>query len=48
MAELGMHIDGHDDLIEVLRSGDVPQAQDAFMCHVLGAKERILLYCNLP
>lgn len=48
MAELGMHIDGHDDLIAVLRSGNIAQAQDDFMHHVLGAKERILLYCNLP
>jgi len=48
MAELEMHINGHDDLIEVLLSRDVPQAQDSFMRHVLGAKERILTYCNLP
>lgn len=47
-AELEMHIDSHDDLIEVLRSGNVAQAQDSFMYHVLGAKERILIYCNLP
>lgn len=48
VAELEMHINGHDDLIEVLRSGDVARAQDAFMHHVLGAKKRILIYCNLP
>lgn len=47
-AELGMHIDSHDELIEILRSSNVPQAQDAFTRHVLGAKERILIYCNLP
>lgn len=48
MAELEMHINGHDDLVEVLRSGNVAQAQDAFTNHVLGAKERILRYCNFP
>jgi len=48
MAELEMHINSHDVLVEVLRSGEVAPAQDAFMRHVLGAKERILIYCNLP
>ncbi|MEZ4727388.1 MAG: GntR family transcriptional regulator [Caldilineaceae bacterium] len=48
MAELEMHINGHDDLIEVLLSRQVSQAQDSFMRHVLGAKERILTYCDLP
>jgi DNA-binding GntR family transcriptional regulator len=47
-AELEMHINGHDDLIDVLLSGNIGQAQDAFMLHVLGAKERILRYCKLP
>ena len=47
-AELDMHINGHDDLIDVLLSMNVVEAQDAFMRHVLGAKERILIYCNLP
>lgn len=47
-AELDMHINGHDDLVDVLLSGHVMEAQDAFMRHVLGAKERILIYCNLP
>lgn len=48
MTELEMHINGHNKLIDVLLSGDVGQAQDSFMHHVLGAKERILTYCNLP
>lgn len=48
MAELDMHINGHDDLVDVLLSGQVVEAQDAFTRHVLGAKERILIYCNLP
>ena len=47
-AELDMHINGHDDLVDVLLSEQVAEAQDAFMRHVLGAKERILIYCNLP
>lgn len=48
MAELDMHINSHDDLVDVLLSGHVMEAQDAFTRHVLGAKERILIYCNLP
>jgi DNA-binding GntR family transcriptional regulator len=47
-SQLEMHIHGHDDLIDVLDSGDVALAQSTFMHHVLGAKERILTYCNLP
>ncbi len=47
-AELDMHINSHDDLIEVLRSRDIAQAQDAFVGHVVGAKARILAYCDLP
>ncbi|RIK35358.1 MAG: GntR family transcriptional regulator [Chloroflexi bacterium] len=47
-SQLEMHIHGHDDLIDVLNSGDVALAQSTFMQHVLGAKERILTYCNLP
>ncbi len=47
-AELDMHINSHDDLIEVLRSGQQATAQDAFANHVLGAKARILAFCDLP
>ena len=47
-SRLDMHIDGHDELIDVLKSGDVVGAQALFVQHVLGAKERILIYCNLP
>jgi len=47
-AELDMHINSHDDLIEVLRSRNIAQAQDAFVGHVVGAKARILAYCDLP
>jgi hypothetical protein len=38
---------GHDDLIDVLNVGDVARAQETFTNHVLGAKLRILTYCNL-
>jgi DNA-binding GntR family transcriptional regulator len=47
-SQLDMHINSHDDLIDVLNSGDVALAESTFMQHVLGAKERILTYCNLP
>ncbi len=47
-AELDMHINAHDDLIEVLRSRNTAQAQDAIVGHVVGAKARILAYCDLP
>lgn len=47
-SRLDSHIDGHDDLIDVLKRGDVASAQALFVQHVLGAKERILTYCNLP
>jgi DNA-binding GntR family transcriptional regulator len=47
-SQLDMHINSHDDLIDVLNSGDVGAAQATFINHVLGAKERILTYCNLP
>lgn len=48
MAELDMHINGHDKLIDVVKSGDLAAAQAAFVEHVSGAKDRILTYCNLP
>ncbi|MBX3012244.1 MAG: GntR family transcriptional regulator [Caldilineaceae bacterium] len=47
MSELETHITDHNKLIDVLLSGDVAEAQDSFMQHVLGAKERILTYCHL-
>ncbi len=46
--ELDMHINGHDHLIDALRSGDVTRAKAAFTDHVLGARDRILAYCDLP
>jgi DNA-binding GntR family transcriptional regulator len=47
-AELDHHINSHDDLIEVLKSGDALRAKAEFTRHVLGAKDRVLTYCNLP
>ncbi|HRW08175.1 MAG TPA: GntR family transcriptional regulator [Caldilineaceae bacterium] len=46
--QIAMHVDGHDDLIDVLKSGDTARAVRMFTQHVVGAKERILAYCNLP
>ncbi len=46
-AELDMHINGHDHLIDALRSGDAGRAKAAFTDHVLGARDRILLHCDL-
>jgi DNA-binding GntR family transcriptional regulator len=47
-SQLDMHINSHDDLIEVLKSGDNMRAKEVFAHHVLGAKDRILTYCALP
>lgn len=46
--QIAMHVDSHDDLIDVLSAGDVTRAVRMFTQHVVGAKERILAYCNLP
>ncbi|MEZ4664879.1 MAG: GntR family transcriptional regulator [Caldilineaceae bacterium] len=46
--QIEMHVDSHDDLIDVLKSGDVERARRMFTQHVIGAKVRILAYCNLP
>lgn len=46
--QIEMHVDSHDDLIEVLKSGDVERARRMFTQHVVGAKVRILAYCDLP
>ncbi|MCB0062232.1 MAG: GntR family transcriptional regulator [Caldilineaceae bacterium] len=46
--QIAMHVDSHDDLIDVLSGGDITRAVRMFTQHVVGAKERILAYCNLP
>ncbi len=43
-----MHIDSHDDLINIINSGDVERAKAEITSHVLGAKTRILAYCDFP
>lgn len=45
--ELNKHVDAHDELIEIIRSGDVAAAQTEITRHILGAKNRILTYCTL-
>lgn len=45
--ELDHHIDSHDLLIDVLRDGDLVQAQAEMTRHVLGAKRRIVEHFTL-
>lgn len=45
--QLTTHVDSHDDLIEVIKTGDVATAQNEMEKHVLGAKDRIVTYCKL-
>lgn len=45
--ELSTHVDGHDVLIAILKSGDVAAAQAGITQHILGAKNRVLTYCKL-
>ncbi|MBW7882992.1 MAG: GntR family transcriptional regulator [Caldilineaceae bacterium] len=41
------HVDSHDDLIDILKSGDIEAAHAEIARHILAAKERILTYCML-
>ncbi len=45
--QLTTHVDSHNDLIEIIKTGDVATAQDEMEGHVLGAKDRIVTYCQL-
>jgi DNA-binding GntR family transcriptional regulator len=45
--QLTMHVDSHDDLIQIINTGDVTAAQEEITRHVLGAKKRIITYCRL-
>lgn len=45
--QLTMHVDSHDALIEIIKRGDVDVAQEEVTKHVLGAKDRIIAYCQL-
>ena len=41
------HVASHDEMIEILKGGDVAIAQAEITQHILAAKERILTYCQL-
>lgn len=41
------HVDSHEELIDILKRGDVAAAQAEIRQHVLAAKERILTYCQV-
>ncbi|MCA9797709.1 MAG: FCD domain-containing protein, partial [Candidatus Eremiobacteraeota bacterium] len=43
---LEAHINTHDVLIDVLKEGNIANAQDEMTRHVLAATERIMTYCN--
>lgn len=45
--QLMVHANTHNDLIEIIKAGDVAAAQDEIERHVLGAKDRIITYCKL-
>lgn len=44
---IAVHVGAHDDLIDVLTSGDPERAKDTITKHVLSGKQRILTYCNI-
>lgn len=46
LAEVDTHIDAHDALIDVIKAGNVANAQAVMTAHVLSAKTRILTYCT--
>jgi DNA-binding GntR family transcriptional regulator len=46
-AHLTEHVNSHDDLLEIIKAGDVTTAQAEMEKHVLGAKDRIVTYCQL-
>ena len=41
------HVDSHDELINILKSGNVAAARAEITQHILAAKERILTYCQI-
>jgi DNA-binding GntR family transcriptional regulator len=43
-----MHIDSHDSMIDIIKKGDIGEAKVEITNHVLGAKIRILTYCDFP
>ncbi|MBI3958246.1 MAG: GntR family transcriptional regulator [Chloroflexi bacterium] len=46
-AHLTVHVNSHDELIEIIKAGDVAIAQEEIEKHVLAAKDRIVTYCQL-
>ena len=42
--ELNMHVEAHQDLVNVLKLGDIERAKDAIADHILDAHERIRAY----
>ncbi len=44
---LDYHINGHDLLVDVLKSGDPERSKEEITAHVLSARDRILTYCNV-
>ncbi len=47
-SQLDMHINSHDDMIDILKKRDVGEARAEITRHVLGAKTRILAYLDFP
>jgi len=47
-SERQSHIDSHDKLVDIIKTGDVEIAKTEITNHVLGAKRRILTYCDFP
>lgn len=47
-ADMDFHIASHDELIDILKAGNVAQAQTTMAAHVLAATKRIMTYCNFP
>jgi len=47
-SERQSHIDSHDHLVDIIKSGDVERAKTEITNHVLGAKARILTYIGFP
>lgn len=45
-SDMDWHIDSHDQLIAVMKAGDVAKAQNEMTAHVLAATARIMTYCN--
>ena len=47
-SERDMHIDTHDQLIDIFQNGNIDEAKQEITNHVLGAKTRILTHLELP